>query len=152
MKAGNDSGLGFACAAFLISAATLLTAPARVWSADGQGEPMVLKDHGDPVVSASFIPDGKRVVTASQDGTARVWGLVWTEVLQRAGAKIAICLTVTERMRYLGRQWTKPRSALTRAKKNMGVIPPFRDPDTTNNQYLSGRHARDLTGTARDEL
>src|SRR5882672_9629002 len=29
--------------------------------------------HGGPVWSASFSPDGKRVVTASDDNTARIW-------------------------------------------------------------------------------
>ena len=32
-----------------------------------------LKGHGGPVRSAAFSPDGARVVTASQDTTARVW-------------------------------------------------------------------------------
>jgi WD40 repeat protein len=35
------------------------------------GEP--LKGHDDAVWSAAFSPDGKRIVTASWDGTARVW-------------------------------------------------------------------------------
>jgi hypothetical protein len=35
----------------------------------------VLADHTEQVVSASFSPDGKRVVTASADNTARVWDL-----------------------------------------------------------------------------
>ena len=30
-------------------------------------------EHGGEVNSASFSPDGKRLVTASHDGTARVW-------------------------------------------------------------------------------
>jgi WD40 repeat protein/serine/threonine protein kinase len=46
---------------------------ARVWSADGSGQPLVLAGHRDAVWSATFSPDGKRVVTASGDNTARVW-------------------------------------------------------------------------------
>ncbi|WP_437284297.1 nSTAND1 domain-containing NTPase [Sorangium sp. So ce406] len=46
---------------------------ARVWSADGIGEPLVLRGHEDRVQSAAFSPDGQRVVTASWDRTARVW-------------------------------------------------------------------------------
>jgi Flp pilus assembly protein TadD len=42
--------------------------------------------HGGSVNSAQFSPDGKRIVTASADGTARVWdaqsGLALTEPLQ----------------------------------------------------------------------
>ena len=32
-----------------------------------------LKGHGQPVNSAAFSPDGKRIVTGSDDATARVW-------------------------------------------------------------------------------
>ncbi|HTN91305.1 MAG TPA: AAA family ATPase, partial [Sorangium sp.] len=46
---------------------------ARVWNADGTGEPLVLRGHEDRVNSAAFSPDGARVVTASWDRTARVW-------------------------------------------------------------------------------
>ncbi|WP_437955588.1 protein kinase [Sorangium sp. So ce119] len=46
---------------------------ARVWRADGTGEPLVLRGHEDRVWSAVFSPDGKRIVTASFDKTARVW-------------------------------------------------------------------------------
>ena len=34
------------------------------------GEPMI---HEGTVVSAQFSPDGQRVVTASEDNTARLW-------------------------------------------------------------------------------
>ena len=33
----------------------------------------VLRGHEDQVERASFSPDGTRVVTASDDGTARIW-------------------------------------------------------------------------------
>ncbi|WP_437679096.1 nSTAND1 domain-containing NTPase [Sorangium sp. So ce131] len=46
---------------------------ARVWNADGTGEPLVLRGHEEEVYSAAFSPDGKRIVTASWDKTARVW-------------------------------------------------------------------------------
>jgi WD40 repeat protein/serine/threonine protein kinase len=45
----------------------------RVWSADGSGQPLVLRGHADTVFSAAWSPDGKRIVTASADNTARVW-------------------------------------------------------------------------------
>ncbi|XXY45167.1 protein kinase [Sorangium sp. So ce269] len=46
---------------------------ARVWNADGTGEPLFLRGHQNGVRSAAFSPDGKRIATASDDGTARVW-------------------------------------------------------------------------------
>ncbi|XYI00649.1 protein kinase domain-containing protein [Sorangium sp. So ce1128] len=45
----------------------------RVWSADGIGEPLVLRGHQDAVLSVAFSPDGKRILTGSLDKTVRVW-------------------------------------------------------------------------------
>jgi len=45
----------------------------RVWSADGQGQPLVLTGHTGYVNSAKFSPDGKYIVSAADDQTARVW-------------------------------------------------------------------------------
>ncbi|MEZ4314701.1 MAG: WD40 repeat domain-containing protein, partial [Polyangiaceae bacterium] len=46
---------------------------ARVWNADGTGEPLVLSGHQEVVSCAAWSPDGKRIVTASRDRTVRVW-------------------------------------------------------------------------------
>jgi WD40 repeat protein len=46
---------------------------ARVWNADGSGDPIVLSGHAGSVNSAAWSPDGKRIVTASWDRTARIW-------------------------------------------------------------------------------
>ncbi|MEM9490847.1 MAG: protein kinase, partial [Myxococcota bacterium] len=46
---------------------------ARVWSADGTGQPLVLHGHQDSVYSAAFSPDENLIATASWDKTARVW-------------------------------------------------------------------------------
>ncbi len=46
---------------------------ARIWAADGGGDPVVLRGHENDVLRASFNPEGSHVVTASQDDTARIW-------------------------------------------------------------------------------
>ncbi|WP_437902591.1 hypothetical protein WME95_28855 [Sorangium sp. So ce327] len=46
---------------------------ARVWSADGIGDPVVVARHDAPITVALFSPDDRRVLTGAEDGTARVW-------------------------------------------------------------------------------
>jgi WD40 repeat protein len=46
---------------------------ARIWNADGSGEPIVLAEHVDAVRTARFSPDGSSVLTASLDGSVRLW-------------------------------------------------------------------------------
>ncbi|WP_437717690.1 WD40 repeat domain-containing protein [Sorangium sp. So ce448] len=47
---------------------------ARLWSADGTGDPVVFSGHEGPINAVAFSPDDKRVLTASEEGTTRVWG------------------------------------------------------------------------------
>jgi WD40 repeat protein len=46
---------------------------ATLYDADNGSKLAVLDGHEEAVVSAAFSPDGKRIATASWDGTARVW-------------------------------------------------------------------------------
>ncbi|KIK41336.1 hypothetical protein CY34DRAFT_31980, partial [Suillus luteus UH-Slu-Lm8-n1] len=46
----------------------------RLWDG-GTGQPVgePLRGHADGVNSVSFLPDGTRIVTGSQDDTIRLW-------------------------------------------------------------------------------
>jgi WD40 repeat protein len=48
-------------------------------AAAGTEQALVLGGHQDRVRSAAFSPDGTRIVTASNDRTARIWDAVLTE-------------------------------------------------------------------------
>lgn len=77
-----------------------------MWNADGTGEPLVLRGHEGEISSAVFRPDGKQIVTASLDKTARIWTDL--EPLRGAGdprlwsGTTTYCLTVQRRMALLG--------------------------------------------------
>lgn len=58
-----------------------LTAPEK-----GAQLMQALHGHGDVLVGAEFTPDGKRIVTASADGTARVWDPVSAATLHTLSA------------------------------------------------------------------
>ncbi|MGA2658136.1 MAG: hypothetical protein ABSH34_11530, partial [Verrucomicrobiota bacterium] len=44
-----------------------------MWEAATGKELLTLKGHSAPIVSATFSPDGRKIVTESLDGTAKVW-------------------------------------------------------------------------------
>lgn len=64
---------------------TLSEDGALLWATADPGRPTVLMGHSDTVTHAEFSPDGQRLVTASDDGTARIYEV-------GTGREIAACI------------------------------------------------------------
>jgi len=96
---------------------------ARVWRADGQGEPVVLTGHTDYVTHAAFSPDGTRIVTASDDKTARVWRVAWKTLLTYLRESTNACLTKEQRIRYLGEDESQAQAAYETCERRYGRKP-----------------------------
>jgi hypothetical protein len=62
-----------------------------IWDADSGKEIAPLKGHGGPVVSAGFSPEGKRVVAASSDHTARIWDVTWATLVGKDTLRERVC-------------------------------------------------------------
>jgi WD40 repeat protein len=94
-----------------------------VWRIDGTGRPIVLKGHKDWVVDAHFSPDGKRVVTASHDGTARVWRVDWKELLVYLRESTTACLNVHQRKQYLRERTGQAEAVFEQCERRYGREP-----------------------------
>ena len=72
---------------------------ARVWDAKVRKTIAVLVGHSEPVRSAVFSPEGERILTASDDGTARIWRIFPTTqaLVDRSQIAVPRCLTREQR-------------------------------------------------------
>jgi WD40 repeat protein len=74
---------------------------ARISSLVDRSASIVVRGHEGAVLAAALSADGRRVVTASADRTARVWTIDWRELIARLRASTTSCLTPAERIEIL---------------------------------------------------
>ncbi len=73
------------------------------------GYSMVLPGHNGPLVTLQFLSDNQRIVTAGQDGDAKLWmPLPLTEVVARACAVAGRNLTADEWHVFFGKGEPQP--------------------------------------------
>jgi RNA polymerase sigma factor (sigma-70 family) len=72
----------------LVQADKLGSVPTRVWEVESGKPVLELDGHMDMVRGAAYFPDGKRMITSSADGSARVWSATTGKelLLVRTGA------------------------------------------------------------------
>ncbi len=73
LEGGTDGRVTFSPGGARIVAGGGQDGTARIWDTQSGALVLALKGHTGPVLSATFSPDGSRIVTAGEDGTARVW-------------------------------------------------------------------------------
>lgn len=94
----------------------------RIWNADGTGEPIVLRASNETVNSASFSPDGNRIVAATDDNTIIVWSDL--EPLQGANdprlwSATNYCMPLDTRQRLLGFSESQSRKDLENCQRRV---------------------------------
>jgi WD40 repeat protein len=61
---------------------------------------LTLRGHSDAVGGVAFSPDGKRLATASRDGTIQVYAIDIRELLKLARSRVTRDFTAEECLRY----------------------------------------------------
>ncbi len=92
----------------------------QIWRSDGRGEPMILTGHQDAVLSLAFSPDGDHLVTASADGSARIWRASWPALIDFLASATRVCLTPEERSQYLAEPLVEARLASEACERSHG--------------------------------
>jgi dipeptidyl aminopeptidase/acylaminoacyl peptidase len=99
-------------------------ATARIWNADGSGEPIVLQGSSSRMKTASWSPDGRRIVGALEDGSILVWNDL--EPLQREDRRpwtaTAYCMPLAERRRLLDFPEAQARNDLERCERQVAGV------------------------------
>jgi WD40 repeat protein len=85
---------------------------------------VVLFGHEGVVHSASFSPDGQRIVTASDDRTARVWPAAISELRRVLLEVNADCLSPETRRIYLDESEIQAQERYEACERSYGR-PPF---------------------------
>ena len=78
---------------------------AKVWDANTGQELFTLKGHEGYVMSASYSPDGQRIVTAGADGIVQIYTTDMDELLEIATSRVTRQLTAEEKEMYGVLEW-----------------------------------------------
>src|SRR5262249_16157663 len=104
-------------------------ATVRIWNADATGEPIVLRVSNAAFNTASFSPDGKRIIAASDDKTI----IVWSDLEQLQGAEdprlwtaTTYCMPLDIRQRLLNFTEAQSRADLERCQRRVAEAAPPR--------------------------
>jgi WD40 repeat protein len=85
--------------------------------------PMVVLPHNAPVYIAAFSPDGTRVLTASEDNTARVWMVNWDLILALLRESTKACLTPSQRRELIGESTEESQAKYEECERQYGRKP-----------------------------
>ena len=78
---------------------------AKVWNAETGTELFTLTGHDSKVYSAVYSPDGRRIVTAGEDGIVQIYTTDMDELLQIAESRVTRQLTAEEKEKYGVLDW-----------------------------------------------
>ena len=120
------------------------TMTARLWDAATGAAVATLEGHKGFVVAVAFSPDGKRVLTGSEDNTARQWEIFPSAqaLVEKVEASIPRCLTPDERKQFhlLAPRWCYARNLWPYLDhgppETPGSNPPYGPPPMTWDEKL----------------
>ena len=93
---------------------------------DGAAEPVRLT-HGGVVREALFLTGDERILTVSEDGSARVWRIGWRALHQHLAAATSACLAPALRERALDEPPATARARFERCERAHGRAPPVEE-------------------------
>ena len=120
---GSILSVGFSSDSKRIVTAGGVDGIVRIWQTDGSGRPVTLSGHEGAVTWAAFSHDGSRVISTSEDGTARIWRTGWRELVLYIRSLTSASLTAEERMIYLGESEADARKGYEAAERRFGRTP-----------------------------
>ena len=76
-----------------------------MWDAQTGTELLTLPGHGSWVISATYSPDGRRIITSGEDAFVQIHTTDMDELLQIAESRVPRQLTVEEKEKYGVLDW-----------------------------------------------